>query len=425
MKALAALALAGCAGSGGTVQVNLVTAPDAHLLDAVQKLRVTLTQPHQVVEATRSGSGFDLALEFDAVADSGALIVEGLDGAGALVACGESPKFPVAGISARVSVYMAPPTSIALSPAALGAARSQVAGAALPYGAVVAGGLEGAAPSSSIAVYNAFVHELDEGIALPAPRAAMAIAAASGLVTLFGGTGNDGQPTGTLWHFDTTVAPKGAFTMIADQAGFARAGQLLVPIGADHFLITGAPALELASTTLSARSEVTGLPAAAAVSGDATPTAIFVGASLVRFRGGSFDTLAGAGRSEATATTLPDGRIAVLGGTPASRDAIVIDGATGAVSTVTDALSTPRRQPAVATTARHIVVAGGSDATGTAIGSADVLDARTLAHLATLPILPRSGGFAIALPNEQVLLGGGAPASAALELFTPAPPASP
>jgi hypothetical protein len=39
--------------------------------------------------------------------------------------------------------------------------------------------------------------------------------------------------------------------------------------------------------------------------------------------------------------------------------------------------------------------------------------------------VPRSGGFAIALPNEQVLLGGGAPASAALELFTPAPPASP
>ena len=83
-------------------------------------------------------------------------------------------------------------------------------------------------------MYNAFVHELDEGVALPAPRAAMAIAAASGLVTLFGGTGGDGQPTGTLWHFDTTVAPKGAFTMIADQAGFARAGQLLVPIGADH-----------------------------------------------------------------------------------------------------------------------------------------------------------------------------------------------
>ena len=63
MKALAALALAGCAGSGGTVQVSLVTAPDAHVLDAVQKLRVTLTQPRQVVEATRSGSGFDLALE--------------------------------------------------------------------------------------------------------------------------------------------------------------------------------------------------------------------------------------------------------------------------------------------------------------------------------------------------------------------------
>ena len=140
MKALAALVLAGCAGSGGTVQVSLVTAPDAHVLDSVQKLRLTLTQPRQVVEATRSGSGFDLALEFDAVADSGALIVEGFDATGGLVACGQSPKFPVAAISARVAVYMAAPRSFGLAPVALGGARSQVAGTALPYGAVFAGG---------------------------------------------------------------------------------------------------------------------------------------------------------------------------------------------------------------------------------------------------------------------------------------------
>src|SRR5262249_46459162 len=126
VKALAALAaLCSCGGSGGTIQVSLVTAPDSHLLDAVQKLRVTLTQPRQVVVADRSGSGFDLALEFDAVTDSGALIVEGFDASGRLVACGQSPKFPVAGVSARVAVYLAAPISIALAPVALGGARSQ------------------------------------------------------------------------------------------------------------------------------------------------------------------------------------------------------------------------------------------------------------------------------------------------------------
>ena len=47
----------------------------------------------------------------------------------------------------------------------------------------------------------------------------------------------------------------------------------------------------------------------------------------------------------------------------------------------------------------------------------------TLAPVVTLPILPRSGTVAIVLPNDQVLLGGGAPASSQLELFTPDPPA--
>src|SRR5262249_42132086 len=101
---------------------------------------------------------------------------------------------------------------------------------------------------------------------------------------------------------------------------------------------------------------------------------------------------------------------------------LVIDAAAGTVSTVTGALSIARIHPAVATTSRHVVVAGGTDASGAPIATADVLDARTLARLATLPIVARSSGFAVALPKDQVLLGGGAPAAAALELYPPEPP---
>lgn len=428
MRALAALALCGCAGTTGTVAVELVTAPDSHVLDPVQRLRLTLTQPHQVVEAARGPSGFDLALELDATSTTGALIVEGFDATGALVACGESPPFAFAALNATVKIYVAAPRSIAVAPEPLGAARSGVAGAPLGYGAVLAGGLDGTtgAPSTSIAIYNAYDHSLTEGVSLPAARSGLAIAAGAGSnVYLFGGTGGDGAPTGTLWRFDTAAVPIGLFTPITDQPGFARSGELLVAVDAAHFLITGTPALELqigATTSLTARSEVTGLPAAGAVSGGTTPTAVFAGAALVRFRNDQFDTLTGDGRSDATATTLPDGRIAVLGGTPATADALAIDAAAGTVSTVRDALSTPRIHPAVATTSRHVVVAGGTDDTGAPIATADVLDARTLARLATLPIVARSGGFAVALPNDQVLLGGGAPAAAALELYTPEPP---
>lgn len=429
MKALAALALCACGGATGTISVELVTAPGSHVLDAVQRLRMTLSDPHQVVEATRTATGFDLALEFDASAGNGALLVEGFDAGGALVACGESPAFSVTAITAQVVVYVAPPRSIAAAPVGLGAARSQVVATPLSYGAAIAGGLEGpdgaATPSSSIAVYNAYIHELLEGIPLPAPRAAMAIGSdAAGGVYLFGGTGSDGKPTGTLWRFDTTAPPKGAITLMTDQPSLARSGEVLVPLGNARFLVTGSPVLEIANGAVSARSEVAGLPPAGAsvISGD--PTAIFAGAALVRFRNDQFDTLPGAGRGEAAAVTLPDGRIAVLGGpdAPGARDALIIDGATGAVTTAGDALSVARRRPAVAATARHVVVAGGSDAADAPIASADVLDARTLARIATLPILPRTGGFAVALPSDQVLLGGGAPASATLELYTPEPP---
>ena len=427
MRALAALALVGCTGTTGTVAVELVTAPDSHVLDPVQRLRLTITQPHQVVEAARGAAGFDLVLELDATTTGGALIVEGFDAAGALIACGQSPAFAFAALNATVKIYVAAPISIAPAPAALGAARSGVAGTAISYGAVLAGGLDGSgAPSSSIAVYNAYDHSLSEGVPLPSARAGLAIAAgASSAIYLFGGTGGDGKPTGTLWQFDTAAPSMGRFTAIADQPGFARSGELLVAVDAAHFLITGSPALELqlgATTPLTARSEVSGLPAAAAVSGGAAPTAVFAGAALVRFRNDQFDTLTGDGRRDAAATTLPDGRIAVLGGTPATADALVIDAAAGTVGAVTGALSTARIHPAVATTSRHVVVAGGTDASGAPIATADVLDAHTLARLATLPILARSGGFAVALPSDQVLLGGGAPAMATLELYTPAPP---
>ena len=109
------------------------------------------------------------------------------------------------------------------------------------------------------------------------------------------------------------------------------------------------------------------------------------------------------------------------GGEPASRDAIVVDG-DGVVTVLPDALATPRARPTIAATGRHLLVAGGSDASGAPVASAELFDVTTLAPLAVLPMLARSGGFAIALPNDQILLGGGAPAAATLELFTPEPP---
>jgi len=419
-----------CSGASGTVAVKLTTAPGSHVLDPVQQLRLTLTNPRRVVEATRSAAGFDLALELDAASVSGALIVEGFDAQGALVACGQSPGFPVAAINAQIVVYMAAPRSIGAAPVALAAPRSELAGAAIDSGVVLAGGRDtGGAPSSYLALYNTYSHTVVEGVPLPAARARLAMASgANRSVYLFGGAGPDGNPTGTLWRFDAGIAPSGAFSTVTEQVGFARTGALIVPTGVEEFLITGTPALTLVQGALAARADIS-LPAtgAAGTRSDGVPTAIFAGAKLVRFRAGAFDQLSDTGRSDATAVTLPDGRIAILGGGPVgggplSRDALVVDGATGAVTVVPNALAIARAQPALAATSRYVIVAGGTDQAGVAIASAEVLDATTLASLVTLPILARSGTLAIALPNDQVLLAGGTPASSTLELFTPEPP---
>jgi len=421
-----ALASGACTGTTGTVTLALTTAPGSTVLDGVVRLRLTVTNPRQVVEATRTAAGFELALDLDAKGASGALIVEGLDAGGTLVACGQAPPFPVAAINAHIVVYMAPPRSVALSPRSLPAPRSEVSGTALSYGVVLAGGRDaGGAPSTEIAIYNAYDHTLVDGITLPAARTGVALATGTGgAVYLFGGSGPDGNPTGTLWRFDTTVSPNGAYTTITDQAGFARANQLIVPTGPEHYLITGTPALGLDVGALAARTDIAALPAVAAavVPADGVPAAIFAGAQLVRFRQGAFDTL-GSGRSNATAAALPDGRVVVIGGgAPLSPDALVIDAATGIVTVISNALATPRSTPSVAATSRHLVIAGGTDMSGAPVATAEVLDAQTLAPVAVLPILARTGAFAIALPNDQVLLAGGTPAAGEIELFTPDPP---
>lgn len=428
MKWLAALALCAC-GTTGTIDLELATAPGSTLLDSVQRLRVTITNPRKVVEAQRRGAGFDLALEVDAGTSAGALIVEGFDAAGALVACGQSPRFPIAAINATVVVYMAAPRSIAEAPVGLPLALSDVAASRLSFGAVVAGGRDSQGfPSRAIALYNAFDHTLLDGLLLPQARARVALATGDfGEVYLFGGSGPGGDPAATLWLFDPSVAPNGRYLEVSDETGFARSGQLLLPTGDGRFLITGTPVLAFDSITglLNPRTDVAELPAvgASALLPDGSRASIFVGAQLLWLRGGAFSNV-GTGRSNATAAALPGGRLVVIGGgDPPSRDALVIDGTTGVVSMIPDALAVGRLRPLVAATPRHLVVAGGTDIAGVPLETTEVLDATTLAPLAMLPSLVHDGGFAIALPNDQVLLGGGTPASTVLELFTPEPPA--
>ncbi|MGE0871909.1 MAG: hypothetical protein AB7P03_25350 [Kofleriaceae bacterium] len=425
---VAGSATAGCAGETGTISLELVTAPGSQLIDSVARIRLTVTDPHAVLEAMRGPDGFNLAIDVDATGDSGSLIVEGFDANNTLIASGMSPPFPVAAIDARIRIYVAPPMSIARSPSSTALAVSDLAVAALPFRAMFAGGRDvNGAPVAAVGVYNAFDHTITAGVDTPFARGGIALAPnVVNTVYMFGGTAADGSDTGTLVRYDTTAEPNGAVTTIGDQPALARSHQLALRIGADRFLITGGPPLVLEAGVLTPRADLAALPPAGAAVLTTTGeyAAVLAGADgVIWFHDDQF-TITPGDRDRAGVTALPDGKIAIAGGgtVDTARDLVIVDPLTGASTVTSSALATARFSPAVAATQRHLVIAGGVDQLGAPIATAEVFDAATLARLAELAVEPRAGAVAVALPTDQVLIAGGASVTDAIELFTPGPP---
>ncbi len=428
MRALAplVLALAACEGTTGTVQVVLATAPGSTVLDNAQTLRMQITNPREVVTAERAGDGFELALDIPAGETSAAILVDALDASGNLVANGATPEFVFAGISGRVVVYMAEPDSVGVAPEVLSVARSEVGGAALPYGAIFVGGrVAGGAASDAVEVYNTYDHRVTAGLVLPGARSGPAVAFSQTGIHIFGGLDEGGAARSTLWSFNPSVAPAGAYIEIGDKPGFARSGERFVPVGNEQFLLTGMPAAELFALdgSLRERSGIEALPTAGTTitANDGTQTSIFVGAAgVVRYRNGQFDALAVAGRADAEVAGVGGGKVAVVCG---AADALRIDASSGSAESIPGIPSVVKSGCAVASTGRHLLIAGGTSASGID-ATVEVFDVGTLERVVTATLaVPRTDAVALPLPNDQILIAGGVDASgapvAALELFTP------
>jgi hypothetical protein len=278
-----------------------------------------------------------------------------------------------------------------------------------------------------VAVYNAYDHSLETGLPLPAPRASVMLAIGT-YAYMFGGFDSSGAPTATVWRFDSTIAPAGAFFDYGSRDGFARAGELMLPIGNEHFLVTGVPPAELYGLDGSVvERQAPPLPAAGATltANDGVSTVIFAGADgVVRFRGGTFTTLpiAEAARAGASVVEVPGGKAAVLCG---STDAVRIDAASGAAEVFPGVPSQAKTGCAIAATSRYVLIAGGSLVAGGIDPIVEIYDASTFALVATAPlVVPRTGAFAVALPNDQILIASGVDATGAptgtIELYTPA-----
>lgn len=445
--ALAALAAIGCGGVTGTVSLSLVTAPDSTVLDGVTRARLTLSSPLTVVEAERGADGrFDLAIDVPAEGPAGRLTFEGLDRDGQLVAIGRTPALPLAAYDAEVAIYVAAPDTLAAAAIALDPPVTGVAAAAFPFGVLVAGGaLSDTQASDQVAIYNAYTHAWQQGVPLPARRSRLIVAAsASGYAYVFGGVDGAGAPHGTLWRYDTTVAPAGAVVELAEQPSLARADEPIAIVRSEAFIVGGQPPVVIDgfTRTLTAASTLPRLGggAATAVSADVDGTeqvyAVFLGATsgasgLVRLSADA--TLdesgapASARRTGHAVVSLDQGRILAIGGRDEAApltSAIVVNPAARLYTEQADVLATARVDAAVAVSGGVVVVAGGHDGDGNLIGTAEILDATTLAPRAVVPmVVPRTGAVARPLTSGQVIILGGRDASGApvttVELFTP------
>lgn len=410
------VALAACTNQVGTIDLDLTTAPGSTLLDALQRLRVTITDPLVVVEADRTDGGFDLALEIEATGSAATVIVEGFDSSNALLATGSSPPFGLSAVNARIVVYMAPPLTIGSAPTRLPAARTGVASTKLSYGFALAGGADADdTQTDAIFIYNAFDHSLLAGLAMPAPRAFQAMGTATNdAVLLFGGEGSDGAPTGSLWRYDTTVAPSGSYQILEEHGELARSDATMLELASELHLITGTPPIDVTFNAPVARTDVASV---GRYGGRIDDVVVLGGDPAIQLRDGVFTPLGFSVDPTDSATTV--GNTVVFASGRGDTELAVV-GADG-IPAFLDVMSTVRRDPAIAATDRFIVIAGGRDAADQPIATADIF-AIDFTPIATIDCFARSGATAHALPNGQIAIVGGEPANDLIELFTPPPP---
>jgi hypothetical protein len=420
----------------GTIAVTLVESPNSTLLDGVQTLQLTLTDPVTTETATRIGSGFAISISVDANDSAAQLIATGMDGGGDVVAVGESPLFPVDALDASIAIFMAPPNSVTASTVVLDPAVDELGVGELSNGVVFAGGRDATgAPSDVVTIYDAYGQAAVQGTALPAARAGLALGVEAGTyVFMFGGTDASGSAQANDWYFDTSASTAGVFSDFGAKTGFERTGQTMVEVDADDFMMTGAPAAELSdlSGVPTARTDVSSLPTAAAstAGSDGNFEAIFVdGSAVTRYRdvNDTFDTLTapGVARDGASLVALPTDLIGVFCG---GSDAATIDPVSGAVVDVPSVPSVARSSGcAVAATDQILVIAGGTLADGSGIATTvEIFDAVTLAPIATAPlVVARTNASAIPLGNGQIVIAGGSDQTGApiatVELVTPMP----
>ncbi|HEY2746005.1 MAG TPA: hypothetical protein VGL86_15325 [Polyangia bacterium] len=467
LAALSLLAITACGGKSGTLTLSIVVSPGDDPFADASDVRFTVgTSGNHVTTVPVSMGHFTYKVSFKPDDSTGPVLVEALDNTGAVIAHGQTPSLLLSAIDqGPIAVWVGRPGRVAPAAAMLPTPLAETASTYVPgLGVLYAGGRDNTgAATANTAVYDVFTHQIIQTAAMEQARAGGVAAAVTGGVqsVVYGGAtasgfGNASAVNGTIELFDPTVGlgvwaalpidtfpPRGYPTKIVLSSGgivvsggldnngnaLASAG-LINPMGS-VMLST------LASPMVAAR---VGHAGAAATFPDGTGAIIFGGLPpgvtgvpvAERLIGQGFyiyDVGAEENRVNATATTMPNGDVLILGGKTAAgaqASGLVIT-PTAPAPTVTplpSALSVAREGHTASLTGNDLVVCGGADATGTLQATCDILDGMTYAIRSTVPLATaRRGASSEVMETSLVVIAGGIGSDgaplASMEIYTP------
>ncbi len=465
IASLALVVITACGGKSGTLTLNLVTSPgDDPFADAASVRFTVGTDGTHVTTVPVSMGHFTYKVSFKPNDMTGPVLIDALDAGGAVVAHGQTPYLLLSAVDqGPISAWIGRPGRVAPAAAALPKAVAETASTYIPgLGILYAGGRDSTgAALPDTAVYDVFTHAIIVTAPMEKPRAG-AIAASAGNVqaVVYGGANSTGfgvatSVDGTLELFDPTVGV-GVWAALPVDTFPARAYPTKVILSTGAILVTGgvdANGVALSSAGLinidgAIKLGTVSSPMAAARVGQAGAAAKFpdgdgallfgglpagvttpvaeraVGQSFAQYDVGAQDN-----RVNATATTMPNGDILVLGGKTAAgaqASGLVITPTTpsATVTVLPNALSVAREGHTASLTGNDLVVCGGADATGALQGSCDILDAMTYGRKSTVPLATaRRDATSETMETGVVVIAGGLDSNgaplASIEIYTP------
>ncbi len=467
LAALSLLAITACGGKSGTLTLSIVVSPGDDPFADAASARITVgTSGNHITTVPVSMGHFTYKVSFKPDNSTGPVLVEALDNSGAVIAHGQTPNLLLDAVDqGPIAVWVGRPGRVAPAAAMLATALTETASTYIPgLGILYAGGRDNtAAPTANTEIYDVFTQQIIQTAAMEQARAGGVAAALPGGVqsVVYGGStasgfGNASTTNGTIELFDPTVG-LGVWAALPIDTFPPRAyptkivlssGGIVVSGGVDNNgnalssagLINPMGAVMLSTLASPMAAGRVGHAAAAATFPDGAGAILFGGlpagvtgmpvAERLLGQGFSpYDVGAQENRINATATTMPNGDVLILGGKTsagAQASGIVLT-PTAPSATVTPlpaALSVAREGHTASLTGNDLVVCGGADATGTLQPTCDILDGMTYAIKATVPLATaRRGASAEVMETSLVVIAGGigvdgAP-TASMEIYTP------